>query len=445
MVKVLNRNNLLTFALVLSLILAVPTLAAPKVSLPTRSTWDIDMIDADITGYTGSGVYVAVLDTGLVPNWKDYFPLDRIAEKLGKGFEEMIFWDSKTETFIETGKIIESSFIGSTGSSHGTHVTSTIIGYNYYSPNDAVAGLPLPPIYVKGVAPDATIIPIKVLSDYHIGRSKLSINYTDLHLVFGTDLAVATGIRYATRLKIKGYAPMIITMSLGGPTPSTVVEEAIDYAIDNGVIVVVAAGNAGDEGMDYPGAYPQVISVGAAGWRYEWYNSSLTPPPPRYRLWWLQDSTYGYNDVPETIPSSDVYITSFSSRQKEGQDLDVVAPGSWVRGPFPGVLGYSHLPWWSNGIGGLRGRNPGNFYYVGGTSMATPHVTSVIAQMLEKNPDLEQAFIETTLESTALPIPPGSMQVWDLFPTQGFYTYTWSSNATGSGLVQAKAALIATP
>jgi subtilisin family serine protease len=428
--------------------------AAPKIPLETRSTWDADMINSDTTGYTGEGVYVAVLDTGLAPNWKDYFPVDRIATDLGKGFKEDIKWDVKTQTFLESGKVREVSWIGDIGSTHGTHVTSTILGYKYYAPADAAVGLPLPPVFVDGIAPDVTVIPVKVLADYSIGKSQTDpVNYTDQKFVMGTDRAVAAGIRYATDLKIAGYSPMIITMSLGGPTPSTVMSEAIDYAIANGVIVVASAGNEGDEGMGYPGAYPQVISVGACGWKYEWYAPGMVAPDPpttpRYRLWWLQDATYGFNDVAED-PSdlaNEIYIAEWSSREKveDGQQLDVVAPGTWVRGPYPGVPGYAHLPWWSSGLGWLAGWNPGNFYYLGGTSMSAPHVTAVAAQMLEKNPELDQGQIESILKTSALNIPAGSMDIFDLVPEQGWYTYSWGTDATGSGLVQADAALAAVP
>ncbi len=355
---------------------------------------------------------------------------------------EDIKWDPKTQTFTESGFVHETSWIGSTGSTHGTHVTSTIIGYNYQAPADAISGYPLPPLYIQGIAPDATIIPVKVLADYHIGKSQTDeINYPDQAFVMGTDRAVAAGIVYATNLKIAGYSPMVITMSLGGPTPATVLENAINYAISNDVKVVVAAGNEGDAGMSYPGAYSQVISVGSCGWKYEWFKPSFSPPPTRYRLWWLQDTTYGFNDIPEPTPATQVYISDFSSRQKDGQELDVVAPGSWVRGPYPGTPGYAHLPWWSNGISAIIGRNPGHFYYLGGTSMATPHVASVIAQILEKNPALTQTQIETKLKATALPIPPGSMSVYDIDPPEGFITVTWGADATGAGLVQAKAAI----
>lgn len=448
-----GRMKAFKFALavvVLSLILVVPTFGAPKVALPHRYTWDADLINADVAhdmGYTGKGVYIAVLDTGLVPNWRDYFPTARIATRLGKGFYEPIHVDPQTGELVYAGFVVETSWIGSVGEagSHGTHVTSTIIGYNYYAPADAAAGFPLPPLFIKGIAPDVTIIPVKVLTTYHLPP------YTGPYgTTFGTDLMVAAGIRYATELKLKGYSPMIISMSLGGPEPSDIIEDAINYAIENGVIVVAAAGNDGLEGMDWPGAYPQVISAGACGWKYEWYWPGLSAPPPRYRLWWLQDSTYEYNDVSEE-PTYDVYVTSWSSRENDNrvpgydQELDVLAPGSWVRGPFEDAPGYAHLPWWAPGRGWIVAP-PGlvNFYYVGGTSMATPHVSAVAALMLQKNPNLTQGEVESILKSTALDIPPGSMDVFTYGDLGwGWYTLTWDEKATGAGMLQADAAVAA--
>ncbi|MDD1776107.1 MAG: S8 family serine peptidase, partial [Candidatus Methanomethylicus sp.] len=127
------------------------------------------------------------------------------------------------------------------------------------------------------------------------------------------------------------------------------------------------------------------------------------------------------------------------SRELADQQLDIIAPGSWVRGPFPSDQGYSHAPWWSSG-------NPhANFYFVGGTSMAAPHVTGIVALMLGKNPTLMQSQVESILKTTALPIAPGSMVVYDISPAPDFYTYAWSSDATGSGLVQANLAIAAVP
>lgn len=92
-------------------------------------------------------------------------------------------------------------------------------------------------------------------------------------------------------------------------------------------------------------------------------------------------------------------------------------------------------------MGWLVSVNPGNFYYLGGTSMSAPHVTGIAAQMLEKNPTLDQAQVESIMKGTALPIPAGSMDIFDLSPTMGWYTYSWGANATGSGLIQADMAL----
>lgn len=447
---ILKKLPYVLIAMTFSLILVGSTFGAPLKTLPHRYTYDADMINSDAAGYTGAGVYVAVLDTGLVPNWRDYFPTDRIATDLGKGFWEPVHVDPKTGEYIYAGYVEETTWVGSVGSTHGTHVVSTIIGYNYYSPNDAAAGLLLQPVFVEGIAPDVTIIPVKVLTTYH-----LPPDTGPAGVVFGTDRAVAAGIYYATDLKLQGYSPMVISMSLGGSEPSAEIENAINYATTNGVIVVAAAGNDGNAGMDWPGAYPQVISVGANGWKYEWYWPAAEPPP-RYRLWWLQDNTYGYRDIAEPTPAEDVYIADFSSRENDSrvpgydQQLDVVAPGSWVRGPFPGTPGYAHLPWWSEGMAWAVSPNPGNFYYVGGTSMATPHVSAVAALMLEKNPSLTQAQVESIMKGTALPIPDSAtgMFIFDALPdgTWGWtWTQPWFANATGSGLVQADAAVSAVP
>ncbi len=435
----------------LSLIIALPAFAAPRVALPHRLTWDADMIDSDISGKTGAGVYIAVLDTGLTSNWRDYFPPERIATELGKGFYEPVHYNNQTGQDVEAGYIVETSFIGSTYSTHGTHVVSTIIGYNYYSPTDAAQGYPLPPIYVEGIAPGATIIPVKVLHNYNLGQEG--------KFVFGTSDAVAAGINYVTSLKLAHPEwPIVISMSIGSSEPAEVEKTAIDNAIAAGVIVVAAAGNDGLAGMDWPGAYPEVISAGSVGWKYEWY-APTTSPPPRYRLWWLQDSTYGYRDIPETTPSGDVYVSDFSGRENQtraepfpwagSQQLDVLAPGSWVRGPFPGTPGYAHLPWWSEGK--PRGvPYGGSYYYVGGTSMATPHVSAVAAMLLEKQPTLTQSQVESTLKSTAMPIPAGEMLIYDISPAPpqppGWYNMTWGgTEATGAGLLQAKAAVDAVP
>jgi subtilisin family serine protease len=425
------------------------------------STFDADMIDIENVTQTGAGVYVAVLDTGLAPNWKDYFPESRIAANLGKGFVQSVSFKAQNDKCglgVTVGGLRETTFIGSRGSEHGTHVTSTILGFFYRSNFDAASGFTIPPIMVRGIAPNVTVIPVKVLADYQVPQlpkcDDPDISKASQLVVFGTDEMIAAGINYVTDLAMAGYRPMVINMSLGGPSLSAVEKTAIDRAIANGVIVVAAAGNEGDAGMGFPGAYAPVISAAAAGWNNSWVDPAITQI---YRMFWLKNGNdfvpplfANGGEVAEPTPTGSgflngaVYIADFSSRQLAGQQLDVTAPGVWVRGPFAGFPGYNHLPWWSKGIGDLLGNNAGNFFYVSGTSMASPHVAATAALMLEKNPALLQGTVETILKNTAIPIPPGTGG--DVQITANFTDpQVWGSDATGSGLIQADGAVSAVP
>ena len=470
----------------IALVLATQTVAAGNpfsratTTLGGELTWNADMVDVDrgVT-QTGRGVYVAVLDSGLPPNWTDYFPRERIADKLGTGFIQSVSFKARGDACglgVEVGAIRQTSFIGSRETTHGAHVASIIVGYNYRSNTDLVQGFALPPLQVRGIAPEATIIPVRVLADYQLPAlphcDEPGASGSQL-VNFGTSEAIARGIDYVTALKkgpLKDH-PVVINMSLGGdPTDplEDIEKHAIDNAIAAGVTVVAAAGNDGEAGMDFPGGYPPVISAGSAGWTAEWLDqpsddATNTPPAGgRYRMFWLQDGTGDLTpplhpdsgQVPEGTAdgtgAQDVYVSDFSGRANNpGHELDVLAPGSWVRGPFPGVPGYAHLPWWAKGIGDVVGRNPGNFFYVGGTSQATPHVSAIAALLLQQDPSRTPAQIQARLKATALPIAPATVDVWDPFHTDAagnalppaFYPFTWGADATGAGLVQADAAL----
>jgi subtilisin family serine protease len=420
------------------------------------ATWDSDLINIESVAETGTGVYVAVLDTGLVPNWRDYFPQARVATDLGKGFVQPVSFKARNTDpcglEIAVGKMREATWVGSTGSTHGTHVASTILGYFYRSNVDAASGYPLPPMMVRGIAPDVTVIPVRVLADYQLpALPKCGDGIPAQGAVFGTSEMIAAGIDYVTDLAIAGYRPMVINMSLGGDALEPVEQAALDRAVANGVIVVASAGNAGESGMGYPGAYAPVISVGSIGWTGEWLYPGNGP---RYRLWWLKyfDAPMlpGSGEVADPTASGDLYVSDFSSRELPDQQLDVLAPGSWVRGPFSGDPGYNHLPWWSKGIADLLGHNGGNFYYVGGTSMASPHVAAVAALMLQRAPNLLQHQVESILKGSALVMPDsGSRAIWN---NTGPATVTWDTDcdgvpcsAVGAGVVQADSALNAIP
>ena len=346
------------------------------------STWDLDAINITDFGTTdrqvafdGAGVYVAVLDTGLLDSWRQYFPQERIAVEYAKSFGG---------GGGEQGNVSEQpNKWEHDQNSHGTHVTSTILGYQML------------PRQINGVAPMATVIPVKVLNQNGSGWSS----------------AVAQGITYVADLKDGPLAdyPVVINMSLGGPSLDAMEKAAIDYAVAEGVIVVASAGNEGSAGMGYPGAYAPVISVAASGWVGEWTAAS----------WWRT------LDVPDPTNALDFYITDFSSRQLSGQDLDVAAPGSWVVGPYQVNSGQI------------------SYYYLGGTSMSSPHVAGIVALMVQKNPALTAAQAEAILTSTALPLPPGCRNVND--GSGNIVEFCWEADATGAGLATADAALAATP
>jgi subtilisin family serine protease len=409
------------------------------------STWDADMINAEGLSVTGNGVYVAVLDTGLVPNWQDYFPKERVNTKLGIGFDQPVSFSpgkDPCELDVNVGQLHQTTWVGSTGSTHATHVASTIIGFFYRSNSDAAGGYPLPPMVVRGIAPNVTIIPVKVLADYQVpAMPKCEAGYAAESVVFGTDEMVAAGINYVTDLKLGPLAgsPVVINMSLGGPELAEVEQQAIDRAVANGVIIVASAGNEGEAGMGYPGAYAPVISAGSVGWTREWMKPTDTIDTfaGRYRMFWLKNDVApmlaGSGNVADPTNPDDVYLSDFSSRALAGQELDVLAPGSWVRGPYPGDPGFSHLPWWSKGIADLVGGNPGNFYYLGGTSMAAPHVTAAAALLLEKSPALTQAQIEAALKSATLPLPQiGDRTVYDISPVAGWTYPAWDTDCNGA-------------
>jgi subtilisin family serine protease len=360
----------------------VDTVAAPDF-LDGLSTWNLDAANVTELGfgnrtvdYDGTGVYVAVLDTGLLQTWRQYFPQERIAEEharsFGGGGGEVGFVSEQPNKWERDQN------------SHGTHVTSTVLGYS-------MGGVP-----VNGVAPKATVIPVKVLNQNGSGWSSV----------------IARGIVYVADLKatgVLGSSPVVINMSLGGPVLDAVEKAAIDYAIAEGVIVVASAGNSGAAGMGYPGAYAPVISVAASGWTGEWIGD---------RTWW-----YG-SDFADPISADDFYITDFSSRAKTGQDLDVAAPGSWVVGPYQ-----------------VNGQV--SYFFLGGTSMASPHVAGIVALMAQKNPGLTADAAEIILESAATQIPAGCQLVYG--PSGVGEDVCWGDDATGSGLITADRALTLTP
>ncbi|RDI45624.1 S8 family peptidase [Falsibacillus pallidus] len=221
----------------------------------------------------GTGIKVAVLDTGCDTSHPDL--KDRIAG--GRNFTEDDNGDPN-------------SFMDYNG--HGTHVCGTIAA----SMNGQG---------VVGVAPEAEILMLKVLGKDGSGQYEWITN----------------AIQYAIDQKVD-----IISMSLGGPSDEKELHDVIKKAVlENGILVVCAAGNEGDgrsetDEFGYPGGYNEVISVGSVN---------------------LERG------------SSD-----FSNSNNE---VDVVAPGEKITSTFLG----------------------GKYATFSGTSMATPHVAGSLALLKE--------------------------------------------------------------
>jgi subtilisin family serine protease len=370
--------------------------------------WNLDAVNVTdfgatpprVVGYDGDGVYVGVVDSGLPFNWRAYFPEERIAVEFARSFSggggERGTVSSQPETWERD----------TTG--HGIAVTSVILGFRYN-----LVDPPLPATF-NGVAPKATVIPIR----------RGSWNST-----------VVRALVYLTDLKVDGHlgnSPLVINSS-GGGSADDLVRAAIDYAIVHGVVVVAAAGNSGTDGMIFPARYAPVISAGATA-----LVGEFPPEDPTLIQWIL-------NDVAEGDPFQHL-IANFSAWELPGQDLDVLAPGVVV--PIPGRLG-------GGGVGLV------DYNFVAGTSFASPHVAGIAALMLQKNPGLTAAQIEQILENTALPLPPGCRNVRVPVSSPGHWwsfrftdianivlfnaTVCWNASPAGHGLAQADAALAATP
>jgi subtilisin family serine protease len=180
---------------------------------PNEGNWAIDHGGFNKYPYQGEGEKVAVLDTGVDVNHSELKDKIDAYNFISKNYDE-----TPPHDYV----------------SHGTFMIGEIVSDKY------------------GVAPKATCLSGKVL--YGDGR--------DGNLYqFEKDLVSA--IQFAC-YKNCG----VISMSFGFPHRSEIVEDALEQAIDMGVIPIAAAGNEGMHGSQYasyPASFPNCISVGSAG------------------------------------------------------------------------------------------------------------------------------------------------------------------------------------
>lgn len=181
--------------------------------------WHFEQIDVESawSRADGSGVIVAVIDTGVAYEDADYGGLRQVRDLSGTAFVGGYdFVSDDAQPHDEHG--------------HGTHVAGTIA----QTTNNAYG--------VAGIAPRAAIMPIRVLDAS--GR--------------GSTADIAESIRWAA-----DNGADVINMSLGGPLPSRIMQDAVAYAHRKGVTVIAAAGNSGWSMPSFPAAYPNVVAVAA--------------------------------------------------------------------------------------------------------------------------------------------------------------------------------------
>lgn len=226
---------------------------------------------------------------------------------------------------------------------HGTHIAGDSAGNGWMSKGK-----------YKSPAPEAGLIGVKVLDKNGDGY--------DSTIIKGIEWCIAN----RKRLKIR-----ILSMSFGGSVSAPCADDplcqAVEKAVKAGLTVVIAAGNSGPrrKTIESPGICPSAITVGAV-------------------------------DDRRTLVQTDDRITWFSSRgptPRGRKKPDLVAPGETIislRAPRSKLD--RELPYL---------RIDKNYFVLSGTSVSTPIVSGVIAQMLQKNPSLCPKQVKATLKKNA--------------------------------------------
>ena len=299
-------------------------------------------------GYTGEGVLVAIIDSGV--------RLDH-ADLQGR------FWDGGPEFPNHGYDFYSHDNDPSDTHGHGTHVAGTIVG-------TGVSGTQ------TGIAPEAKIMVLKVFhGEDNLTEPTMWVEAMQFAVEHGAD---------------------VLNMSLGQPLPDAGVKLMMRQACDNtlaaGVVAAVCAGNSrqiqmltpvpyniwspGDcppphlheDQLVNPGGTSCVICVGAVD-----FNDALGSFSSEGPSVWTDVSQY--NDYPYVSGSS----TAIGLIRP-----DVCAPGVNIKS--------------------LDFNTTNGYCLKSGTSMATPCVAGTIALMLSKNPELTPAEIDDILESTAVPL-----------------------------------------
>lgn len=294
-------------------------------------------------GYTGEGVVVAILDTGV-----NYEHSDISANMWNGGgrypFYGWDFYNGDNDPKDDHG--------------HGTHVAGIIAGNGT--------------TYQSGIAPNASVMALKVMSSDERWRSRFSV-------CSAVEFAVENGAD-------------VLNLSIGerGIGGIALFRTTFENVLRVGVPAVVSAGNLGDSLVQHPAPF----NIDAPG----------NCPPP----WHNPDQVIQGG-------ASAVICVGNTTRNDRKRSSSSIGPVTWNQG---GTIGdYRDYPYDGiNNMGLIRpdvsapgtdiwslSHNGDSYCKKTGTSMATPCVAGVIALMLEANPNLTPAQIDMILETTAVP------------------------------------------
>lgn len=303
--------------------------------------------------FTGKNSSILIIDSGIDASHQDVFFGDTVVENI----QALTHASAISITGITDGFTLASQVNTDLNSGHGTHVAGTISGSGVMSQGKYV-----------GAAPDADLI------GYGSGGGVLLLD-----TLGGFDYAINNVYSFEKPIKIISNS----WGSSGKYEPLGPVSVATYKAHKLGIISVFAAGNSGS-GEDTHNPYAQIpwgISVGAGekdGTLADFSSRGLKGESSEFTM--PDGSLWTYtNDITIVAPGVDIISTrALTNAAANGGDADVDA------------IETENLPFYT---------------MISGTSMATPHVSGIIALMLEANPNLSNADIKRLLQETATNMP----------------------------------------
>jgi len=302
------------------------------------------------TPYDGTGVAVAVIDSGL----------DTSADlNDSQGHSRIVY----RQSFVPNDTSTSDKY------GHGEMVAGLVGGNGKQSTTNTSTYL------IRGIAPNVNIVNLRVLDSN--GSS--------------TDSVVIAAIEEAISLKAK-YNIRVINLSLGRPVSVGYTQDplcqAVQQAWNAGIVVVIAAGNDGrnntygTEGyatINAPGNTPAAITVGAM-------------------------NTMG------TLTQSDDKMTSYSSKGPTLLDHivkpDLVAPGNRIfsleatKSSLVNTYSNNRVAWSSYDPSKKSSPSP-DYFELSGTSLAAPMVSGAAALLIQQNPNITPDQVKARLMKTA--------------------------------------------